>query len=341
MQPTLHKAKVPRLFFMTKDKRISELDILRGAAIFGVLVIHSSFEGHFTEETMALQAIMSRLFDWAVLAFFFSSGFMHDISASFAVTLKKRTLSLLVPFFLYNVFYNLCFFWVEAMGWSHVGGSDTNSKSIGGFFLWSPAFQLYFLPYLFMISIGVSGMEKLIQRRYKWGYFAIFFLVMIFYLDHGYPEASHGADFRNLPMYLAMFMIGVISRPFIKEPFSNPLLIVVVLVAVLGILVFSRFCEASLLVPPLLTAMAGAISTIRQSKLFLCLGNMSGSIYVWHTPLILPAISRLLAYGGVPSLLNLFGSIVLTLAICILLRLGLDAMFVKMTKKNSPKYITL
>src|SRR5436190_8522559 len=99
--------------------RIPELDILRGVAIFGVLLIHSSFEGRFGRETIAVQSVLAGLFDWAVLAFFFSSGFLHDQSASFAATLKKRFLSLLAPFFLYNALYNLCFAATDVLDWIH------------------------------------------------------------------------------------------------------------------------------------------------------------------------------------------------------------------------------
>ncbi len=100
-------------------KRIAELDILRGAAIFGVLVIHSSFKGRFNQETLAVQAIMARLFDWAVLAFFFSSGFLYDSSVPFTMAVRKRSVSLLVPFLLYNAFYNLFFVGTGDLGWVH------------------------------------------------------------------------------------------------------------------------------------------------------------------------------------------------------------------------------
>jgi peptidoglycan/LPS O-acetylase OafA/YrhL len=322
-------------------RRIPELDILRGVAIVGVLVLHSSFEGRFTNETMAVQAIMARLFDWSVLAFFFSSGFLHDRSVPFAVILKKRFLSLMVPFFIYNTFYNLCFFGMAAAGGFHAGAFAMNPKALGLILFQSPAFQLYFLPYLFLISIAVSALEKLSRQRYQWAYIAILSLVLFFYVDRGYPQISHGADINNLPMYIAMFIIGLISRPFIEKPLAGPGVMLLALAGMLGVLVFSRSCVVSLLVPPLLTAMAAGIRTIRESKLFLHLGNVSGSIYVWHTPLLLPAITRLLAACGIPSLFNLFGSIILTLVTCVLLRLGLDAMFLRVMKVNAPKYVTL
>jgi hypothetical protein len=257
------------------------------------------------------------------------------------MTIKKRAVSLLIPFCLYNLIYNFSFVAMEALGWIPKGTIELNSHLLYTGLFQSPAFQLYFLPYLFLISTGVGGLEKLGQGRYNRVYFAIFLLVILFYLDQGYPTISHGSDYHKLPMYLAMYLIGLICRPFIGMSFAAPWMIMAALAAVLCILVFFRFCEVSLLVPPLLLALAGAVRPVCQIKPLLYLGEMSGSIYVWHTPLVLPAVTRLLAGCGIPSILNLMGSIVLALAICLLARQGLDSMFVILTKKPAPKYITL
>jgi peptidoglycan/LPS O-acetylase OafA/YrhL len=326
---------------MKAAKRIAELDVLRGTAILGVLVLHSSFEGRFTKETMAVQAIMARLFDWAVLAFFFSSGILHDSSVPLTITLKKRAMSLLVPFLIYNVFYNLLFVGTGTLGWVHNNAFVMNSSMLATGLFHSPAFQLYFLPYIFVISIGVCGFDKLTQRYHKLGYLVVLLLVLTFYLVRGYPELSHGSDLDKLPLYLAAFLIGVIGGPFFKEPIAKPWMTVAILVVVLGVLVLSRWLVVSLTVPPLVVGVAGAIRRIRESKLLLSMGGMSGSIYVWHTPVMLPAVTKLLAYCGVPSLLNLFGSIGVTLVTCIFLRLGFDALFLRVAKRQAPKYLTL
>lgn len=322
-------------------KRIAELDIVRGMAIFGVLVLHSSFEGRFTRDTLAVQAIMARFFDWAVLAFFFSSGCLHDRLVPFTITLKKRWVSLLVPFFLYNALYNSCFVAIDSLGLVHKGDFKVNADLLAAGLFRSPAFQLYFLPYLFIVSIGVCALEKLIPRRYGWVYLVLSALVLAFYLDRGYPEASYGPELDKLPLYLAAFLIGVVGGPFFKKPVAWPWVMVAALVVALGVIVFLQFREVSLLVPPLVVGVAGAARWIRESKPLLSLGAMSGSIYVWHTPVMLPAITTLFAYVGVPSLFNLFGSIGLALVTCILLRRGLDALFVQVTKKQTPRYITL
>jgi hypothetical protein len=317
------------------------LDILRGAGICGVLVLHSSFKGRFTQETLVVQAIMARLFDWAVLAFFFSSGFLHDNSVPFTMAVKKRSVSLLVPFLLYNAFYNLFFAGTGTLGLVHNNTFEMNSKILATGLFHSPAFQLYFLPYLFVISIGVCGLDKLTQRYHRSGYVVVLLLVLTFYLVRGYPEVSHGSALDKLPLYLAGFLIGVIGRPFFKEPIAKPWMIVAALVVVLGVLVLSRLPVVSLAVPPLLVLLVRTISSIANSKLLLNMGVMSGSIYVWHTPVMLPAITKLLVHCGVPSLFNLFGSISLTLVACILLRFGLDTFCERVLKRRTPRYITL
>ena len=291
---------------------------------------------------MVVQGIMARLL-WIgqCSPSFLAPAYLHDGYAPFGTTLRKRTTSLLVPFFIYNIFYNLAFVGAEAMGWTNFGICENNFQSICALPLRSPAFQLYFLAYLFLISTGVCGLDKLAQKSRKWAYLTVFGLIMAFYVVEGYPQMSHGADYHCLPMYLAMFLTGVVCRPFIEKPFAGPWTIGAALGLVLTILVVFHFNELSLLVPPLLTALARTILEIRQLGLLLCIGEMSGSIYVWHTPLLLPAITRLLAHSGIPSLVNLFGSILLTLAICMLLRVGLDTLFVRVLKRNPPRYITL
>ena len=319
------------------------IQILDGiaAAIFGVVVIHSSFGGRFDQKTMAVQAGLARFFDWAVLAFFFSSGFLHDRNAPFITTLRKRAAALLIPFFLYNAFYIVCFLLLEAAGWLPAGTLKVHLNSFDAAMSCSPAFQLYFLPYLFVISTGVGGLEKLMHRHCRWSYLAMFSLIVMFYLEHGYPQMSHGSNSSNLPMYLAAFLIGIASRPFLEKPLAGLQTFWTAIFLLASILALFRFCEASLLVPPFLTAMAGGIQFIRNSGLLQFVGRMAGSIYLWHTPLILPVLARILSGCGVPSLVNFFGSIVLTLTICILLRVGLDAIFLKMMKRTTPRFLTL
>jgi peptidoglycan/LPS O-acetylase OafA/YrhL len=324
-----------------RSNRVTQLDILRAAAIFGVLVLHSSFQNRFNKETLAVQGILARLFDWAVLAFFFSSGCLYDRSAKFVVALKKRAISLLVPFFLYNALYNLSFAATESMGWVSVPAAQHGSFTLASFFLQSPGFQLYFLPYLFLVSVLVCMADKLTGTQAHWMRWIMLLSIFIFYLIRGYPDFSFGPAYSNLPLYLAAFICGVIGRPILDEPFANAWVIAVALTFVLVILALSPLPIVSLAVPPLLAALAGSVPKMNDTKVLLFVGAISGSIYLWHTPILLPGITRLLAASGIPSLFNLLGSICLTLVLCSLFRAGLDALFRYAFKRPAPRFITL
>jgi peptidoglycan/LPS O-acetylase OafA/YrhL len=320
---------------------VAAVDIMRGVAICGVLVIHSSFVGRFDSETLAVQAALMRLFDWAVAAFFFSSGLMHDSAAAFGTVFRRRLLSLLVPFFFYNLVYNLCFAGISATGLAGHSGLGLNVGSLATIFFESPAFQLYYLPYLFLVSVGVSGLNGIGGCKQRGMYLSLLALALAFYVVRGYPVKSHGPAMENLPLYLASFLIGVLNRPILLEPLSRPWLLASALAVTLALLSFSWFHALDLLVPPLLVAVAGAVRGIRESRLLPLIGGMSGSIYVWHTPVMLPLITRTLARCGLPSMINFFGSMVLTLAACVLLRQGMDLIFERGFKRRCPRYITL
>lgn len=326
---------------LTQNKRIPELDVLRGLAIFGVLVFHSSFLGRFSKETMEIQTVVSRLFDWAVLAFFFSSGWLHESSISFAVLLKKRILSLLVPFFLYNAIYNICFTFFGTIHLYPTGNPMVNISWLTGFLFHSPGFQLYFLPYLFLISLAAYLLDKLTYPNHRMAYAVTLTLIWIFYLICGYPPFSFGPAYSNLPLYLAAFLLGIVAKPYFDKRIANVWGMMTVLGIVLGILVVSKLPVLSLAVPPLLVGTARGFPKLANSRLLLLMGGMSGSIYLWHTPIMLPGLTRLFASFGLPSLINFAGSLCLTLALCLGLRLGIDRMFEQAFNRPPPRFLTL
>src|SRR5208282_4723327 len=126
----------------------------------------------------------------------------------------------------------------ETLGWIHNEVFAINFKIITTGLFHSPAFQLYFLPYLFVISVGVCGLDKLTRPYQRSGQVVILLLVLTFYLIQGYPKFSHGADLDKLPLYLAAFLIGVVGGPCFKNPVAGSWLIVLALVLVLGVIVF-------------------------------------------------------------------------------------------------------
>jgi peptidoglycan/LPS O-acetylase OafA/YrhL len=330
-----------RVSLASQRNRIPELDALRGIAILGVLVLHSRFTGRFSEGTLSVQTVLARLFDWAVLAFFFASGYLHRRPTPFWEVVKKRFASLLAPFFIYNLLYNISFAAAGILGRPPLGETNGHSVNFVGWLLWSPAFQLYFLPYLFVITVGICGLEKLAGRHPESIYYLTLLLATGYYIWHGYPAASHGAEFEKFPLYVAMFLIGTLGRSSFEQSHPHPVLVIVVLSILISILEFSPFPFVSFAVPPTMLALARAMPRMSNAKVLLTMGTMSGSIYVWHTPLLLPVCTRFMAILGVPSMFILFGSLGLTLGICVLLRFGLDWFFEQILHRSTPRMITL
>ncbi len=320
-------------------ERNARIDDLRGLGIVGVVFIHSIFPGRFTPETLGLASALARCFDWAVLMFFFTSGCLQASDLPFRNWLPKRALSLLVPFFVYNIGYNIVFFALAARGihdpanhFSHVPPT---------LLLWpfiSPAFQLYFLPDLFAISLLFFCAARLAGDQARWFSGGLTLLVIGYYLWAGFPAFSHGAQMSRIPLYLASFAIGSLMKDFPASSRAVPFAIAGVLAGIVCLAVY-HLSAVSLAVPPLLYC---ALSGSRRSSagvLLQSLGRQSGSIYLWHTPLLLPALTLLGAHFGTPPPANFFGSVFLSIGICMMIRIGMDRAWAGMFQKPPPRWL--
>ena len=71
------------------------------------------------------------------------------------------------------------------------------------------------------------------------------------------------------------------------------------------------------------------------------LGRCSGSIYLWHTPLLMPAVSAGLFACGFISPLTCLLNIGISLAICIGFRLILEKIALRIFRCSLPRVLTL
>lgn len=324
---------------MEPDKRDGQIDVLRGFAIIGVIFIHSSFEHRFDQPTLLFCSFLSSFFDWAVLAFFFLSGLLLDEKQPVWGFLKKRFMSLLVPFWFYNLFYNLAFGVGRAITGRQFGGHPWNPTLwwLAGFH--SPAFQLYFLPYLFFSAVGLFCLCRMIDvRRHGWVFIAGFALMVAFYQHVGWPDRSHGPEWTKLPLYAMAYLLGIAGRPVQWEKPRLPLVVSLLLLAV-GTWFFRQPCLQSLAVLPILYLAVNAVHSLSKSKLFQKIGRCSGVIYYWHTPIMLPVFTIILALCHVPPLANLLASVIMTVAVCIFFRQALEAAFKRFLKTKLPASI--
>jgi len=319
--------------------RTRQVDVVRGIAIIGVVFIHSSFESRFDSSTLSVCAFLSIWFDWAVLAFFFLSGLLLDERLSATVFLKKRFQSLLIPFFFYNGLYNSVFlFWQNANRRFFAGGTGKFD------WLWlswfhSPAFQLYFLPDLFAIMVVIFFLGQWIKwRGTGWLLIVNFALMVMFYQHLGWPSQSHGPEWTKLPLYFVAVLLGVAGRTILREPPKLPFVLSLIIITMLA-LISGQPCLQSLLLPPLLYLAVSKVSPVRESKLLQKIGRSSGAIYLWHTPILLPACTTMLAALHVPSMVNFGISVVLTITVCVLIKYGIEIFIVDRLKKKMPRWI--
>lgn len=301
---------------MKPVNRVGHIDVVRGIAIIGVVFLHSSFESRFDEPTLVICAYLERLFDWVVLAFFFLSGLLQDDRQELGLFLKRRFKSLMIPFFACNLFYNLAFVILEVLTGRQFGGHEWGPALLLLGWFHSPAFQLYFLPYLFGIAVVVFLMSKVISHRGRLLLLLISLATTVtFYQNVGWPVSSHGAQTIKLPLYFAAFLMGVVGRPFMLGAPSFMLVLPLVIWVALA-LILQQQCMLSLLIPPLLYLGTNMVHELWNAKLLQRIGRSSAAIYLWHTPILLPAFTTVFAILHVPAPINLGLSVVLTISVC-------------------------
>lgn len=327
------------------DRRI-DIDLCRAAAIVGVLVLHSGFSTRLDPAGLALQADLSRLFDWAVLAFFFASGATARLEDPPRGTWMRRAVLILGCFCIYNVLYNAVFALVAAYGFlSPVSGGGNSAQPGDEWFLWpfdSPGFQLYFLPYLFLIStlFHVACSQRWWGPRMVAG--ACFVGAIAYYGFIGYPTRSHGSSIELIPLYAASYSLGTLfARQGAAWSQLPALPVAVACAAIAAALILVPHPLISLAVAPLLLLLLKHVPAGRCSGTCAVAGKWSGSVYLWHTPLIMPLLSRGILHDRLSGPLGYVLLIVSTLAVCLALRLVAEKASRRITGRAAPRILTL
>ncbi len=315
-----------------KNLRCSSLDFIRVVAIIGVVTQHAGFESRFDEATFKIWRQMSLAFDWCVLGFFFVSGYLYPTRSGLSFLVRKAY-ALLIPYLIWSLIYGL------AIGLlSHVVTTLTSKFSISLFL--SAGFQLYFLPYMFIVMIFAS---LLFQAEYWWNkYFIliVFLSVIGFFSWVGFPNYSHGKDITKLLLYFASFIFGHIFSLNKSSDKQFGFTVAIIVTSLLGI-VISRGAAWPLFVSPIILLATLPFQDNINFKLLSSIGKFSGSIYLWHTPLILPCVSIVLEKSEVPSIIILMASIYSAILICIVARLILDKFWIRAFSCPLPHWISL
>jgi peptidoglycan/LPS O-acetylase OafA/YrhL len=295
--------------------RSPAIDSLKALAILGVVVIHIPATGRFESSAWNVVLIVQGAFEWCVMAFFFVSGLvsfphpgaMPELQGSF---IKKRFKRLLVPYF--------CFSWLyksAMIGLSYGGRIGTAKYTIpadleqwASFVLMPAAPQMYFLLILFGVQLIGLGCWRCSSVKWLPVLISVLFIVpFLSPLQLSPLQPLHGFRFNVLPLYMGSYLLGYFTG-------GRSVRTSVWVMAVLTVLMsFIGFCSGfglgvlNLVLPgwlyfglclPIAGWLTGPLSW---------LGKKSGSIYVWHAPLITSAVTLIVV--------KLFGNGIFSIAL--------------------------
>lgn len=304
--------------------RRTEIDQLKGLAILGVIISHLNFRNGLSNNSIELLNALQLTFGWCVLAFFFSSGMVQtnkvDTYKKFYEFIAKRFRRLIIPCFVFSLSYNIVEIALSLAGIMTWGNAMPKTGLDFFYFFFQPVGpQLYFLPFLFFIAI----LGALVQAFLSLPVLKVltFTLLPFIYSFIETPLDSHGDDSSIIPVYIFMYLLGMLFVEQEKEPEGfKAFSLLLFLTVSLTCLITSSFVFCQILVPYILIYIL--IYILKQYKKpfsvmkALKLDKNSGAIYVWHTPIILPFVSILIPklFGG--SVFSVFVILLLIIILC-------------------------
>jgi hypothetical protein len=320
--------------FIVSENRIGSVDFLKGLSIVGVVILHAKFESRFDLLALQVWEVLASVFGWAVLGFFFASGLMFRLDQSFS-HVRLKAVVLLKAFIFYHVIYVVIISLLDASG---IITSDEFTLSVRLSQFWnSIAFQLYFLPLLavFMVSAAVVG--KVAGEYWKWFACSVIFISALYYGPDRYPGCSHGPELTKWALYATSFVLGLLSKGCIRGGYQ----IGIPLTLALAFVAITRGKGWGLVIPLIVVGSIEFTKPRHFLTLIGAIGTSSGSIYLWHTPVLLPALTIIFFKLGVYPLINLVLSISLALLIPNRMRFLLSDWLEARYGWRCPRWITL
>ena len=287
------------------------LDLLRHLFILAVIFQHMLSPTRYSIELNAFIATTSTYIDGAVAGFFLISGFF---SKKLALTRWSEVTSLgirfanrlLVPYLLFSVIYGVL---LVSLGKMTLVDAIERTVTFAGV---GP--QLYFLPYLFLISVSVAVYEAITSRTSNFQFLALAgacavigtwsFLVPI--------KISTGPEPLLLPFYAAAYLLGVVTARS-----RNPIFPGLLGISAAAVLVFaepaSRAFDSALVVLLFSASLFASRMKLLQRRF-----PGSGGVYLLHAPIVNHALSTVLVTLGIIGMANLFAAIIATYIITLL-----------------------
>lgn len=301
---------------LLKDNSIVAIKAL---AIIGVVLVHSANRRLDADSREILFAIMIG-FRWCVLAFFAASGWLHALSESKAEKpvigfIASRTRRLLLPFLVFVLLYSAAWEAVEALALFDL--RDSRPESFHGKVttaLWPMgseiAGQLYFLPFLFVVSTMIHVALRAAGGRAIVALAILSFLTAVAFFPHTPGTGMHlGVLVWGIFSYAAGYLL------FLHRDGRQRICVLLVCAAIL--LFWIGPAGLLKLVPLVLVAGAGALH-LKVWRPLTFVGDASATIFAYHSPFLQGPL--LIAASMLPGVaLQVFGALTataVTIAVC-------------------------
>lgn len=304
-------------FGKTRDAAV---DFLRWLALLGVLFVHSAFAGRYDGVTLSRLATLRQVFGWCVLFFFFASGYFTRPELPWRLHARRRALRLLPP---YVIASGLSFLALRIASALHLTTALPSLQAVdllrGLVTLHGVGPQLYFLPYLFLTSLGVLALAK------WFGALRALALVGVVAIGiwslRGLPSGTTGAETDRIPLYVLAYAAGLAVRQT-RGRASWYLATAAVVTMIVGVILVAVGLPGGplihLTVPYWLWQLI-RIKTWVPPTLSL---PGSGAVYLWHAPILLPAFTILWQRLGVDDMANFACACVCTVIVCLAIDWG-------------------
>jgi surface polysaccharide O-acyltransferase-like enzyme len=311
---------------LNASSRIVAIDALKGLAILGVLFIHMAFTSRFDAGTLGKVHLLQAVFGWCVLAFFFASGFLHRSSGATSqdwnAFISKRARRLLVPCVAFSWAYKAMLLAAHRAGFMESGALPSFATPADALrtMLTPAAPQFYFLADLFIIAVAVQLLIRIpaFERPLSLLLLAAA-LVQTYWL---LPlEKPHGEALSQIPLYAATYLLGFQTARIDRGKGLISLLRdpgFLVFGASIASLSLSKPQVLHIGIPVLLFALMELTPRLAALPLTF-LGRHSGAVYAWHTPIVMPAISIVVAKSPLTGWPLILVITVSTLAVCLVL----------------------
>jgi hypothetical protein len=266
------------------------LNLFKCLLVFGVVLQHSGFQ-RFSFPSQELVANLQHVFSFVVVGFFWAAGFLIKRERSWSCFFAKRLSRLMVPFLVVSLV-NVAVFWVLVAITGREFGYAMSVKEVLRALgtLQGVGPQLYFLPYLFLLQVVAFPLDRWLPKQMYFVALSTGLLLVWLYL--GADRNPMGPSVHNVVLYLSALFLGMACRPpAVALPGKLVLLLSVLILTACACVPAGVWHSVCCWAAP--GALYAGLKQAGARVAWPGISNDIVSVFLWHTPILLPILSIL------------------------------------------------